>query len=222
MLFNDATTCYEHWPSVRVAIRTGADGLNWDLMNDSQGNPKKYHQEHAARTPRRHRWPREFGRRRRRRSAPIKHILFADRPEAESVAIDAYFRLLEPAPSLDFLSAGVPARRRAGGTVQPPRLRPPPPGALYTDLKMHDVGIAGFATTPIASTRPRSLKSGRTAPYLHDGRYYATIRDLLIQGATASNAAGAARRRSGKSTTFAEYVLVLAMNPSASPNSVCT
>ena len=41
MLFNDATICYEHWLSCASCHPDGrADGLNWDLMNDSQGNPK--------------------------------------------------------------------------------------------------------------------------------------------------------------------------------------
>ncbi|MHB8902074.1 MAG: YncE family protein, partial [Thermoguttaceae bacterium] len=41
LLFHDATICYEHWQSCASCHPDARiDGLNWDLMNDDQGNPK--------------------------------------------------------------------------------------------------------------------------------------------------------------------------------------
>ena len=41
LLFHDATICSQHWQSCASCHPDArADGLNWDLMNDDQGNPK--------------------------------------------------------------------------------------------------------------------------------------------------------------------------------------
>jgi len=41
MLFNDATTCQQHWQSCASCHPDArGDGLNWDLLNDGIGNPK--------------------------------------------------------------------------------------------------------------------------------------------------------------------------------------
>ena len=41
LLFHDATLCYQQWQSCASCHPDGrADGLNWDLLNDGEGNPK--------------------------------------------------------------------------------------------------------------------------------------------------------------------------------------
>ena len=183
MLFNDATICYEHWLSCASCHPDGrADGLNWDLMNDSQGNPKNTKSMLLS-----HATPPSMAEGVRATAevavrAGIRHILFAERPEAESVAIDAYLRSLEPVPSPyrvgGRLSPAAERGREQFNRLGCDRCHPVP---LYTDLKMHDVGTRRTDDYTNRFDTPTLVEVWRTAPYLHDGRY-ATIRDLLIEG----------------------------------------
>ena len=115
LLFHDATICYQQWLSCASCHPDGrADGLNWDLLNDGEGNP---------RTPRAccgpHRTPPAMweGVRSDAEEAVrsgIRHILFADRPEGEAAAIDAYLESRGRSPART-LSRAVSARRPNGG-----------------------------------------------------------------------------------------------------------
>jgi len=90
-LFHDATICYQRWQSCASCHPDGrADGLNWDLTNDGQGNSKNTKSLlYAHRTP-----PamatgvRESAEQAVR--SGLLHILFERRPESEAAAIDAY------------------------------------------------------------------------------------------------------------------------------------
>ncbi len=210
MLFNDATICYEHWLSCASCHPDGrADGLNWDLMNDSQGNPKNTKSMLLS-----HATPPSMAEGVRATAevavrAGIKHILFADRPEAESVAIDAYLRALEPVPS-PYLVGGRLSPAAERGREQFNRLGCDRchPAPLYTDLKMHDVGTRWIRDYTNRFDTPTLVEVWRTAPYLHDGRY-ATIRDLLIQGRHGLVGGRGSQATEQEIDDLAEYVLSL-------------
>jgi cytochrome c peroxidase len=116
--------------------------------------------------------------------AGIAHILFADRPEEEAAAIDAYLKSLRPTPSPYLVNGRLnPAAKRGRKLFRSTRVgcqrchRPPE----YTDLKSHHVGQPSPKTRPKALDTPTLVEVWRTAPYLHDGRY-TTIEELLAEG----------------------------------------
>jgi cytochrome c peroxidase len=114
----------------------------------------------------------------------FRHVLFVDRPEEESAAIDVYLKSLRPVPSprlVDGRLSLAAERGRAlfeGRRAGCSRCHPAP---LYTDLKSHNVG----SRSPIDRTgrfdTPTLVEVWRTAPYLHDGRY-TTIKEVLTEG----------------------------------------
>ena len=185
LLFNDSTICYEHWQSCASCHPDGrVDGLNWDLMNDGQGNPKNTKSMLLS-----HRTPPTMaeGVRATAESAVrsgLAHILFADRPEEEAVAIDAYLKSLQPAPSPHLADGRLtPAAQRGQKLFQSRRIgcKNCHPAPLYTDLKAHDVGTRSRHARVDRFDTPSLVEVWRTAPYLHDGRY-TTIKELLVEG----------------------------------------
>jgi len=156
----------------------------WDLMNDGASNPKSTKSMILApRTPP----AMAEGVRPTAEAAvraSIQHILFADRPEEEAAAIDAYLESLAPVPS-PYLVDGRLSRAAQRGRrlfessrVGCYRCHPAP---LYTDLKMHNVGTKSpYGYTERFDT-PTLVEVWRTVPYLHDGRY-TTVKELIAKG----------------------------------------
>jgi len=185
LLFHDATICYQQWQSCASCHPDGrVDGLNWDLMNDGQGNPKNTksmlfaHQTAPAMAEGVRMSAEEAVR------SGLANILFADRPEEEAAAIDAYLESLRPVPSPHLVDGRLsPAAERGRELFQSERVgcrqcHPPP---LYTDLKMHNVGTRSPNERNERFDTPTLVEVWRTAPYLHDGRY-TTIKELLVEG----------------------------------------
>jgi DNA-binding beta-propeller fold protein YncE len=183
LLFHDATICYEHWQSCASCHPDArVDGLNWDLMNDDQGNPKNTKSMLLS-----HITPPSMATGVRATAeiavrAGIEHILFSDRPEDEAVAIDAYLKSLEPVPSPRLVRGELSEAARRGHElfkrVSCDRCHPAP---LYTDLKLHNVGTRARYDYHDRFDTPTLVEVWRTAPYLHDGRYV-TVRELLVDG----------------------------------------
>lgn len=185
LLFEDATLCYQHWQSCASChpdART--DALNWDLMNDGVGNHKNTKSmllSHA--TP-----PSMISGVRESAEKAVRsgfiHILFAHRPEAESAAIDAYLKALEPVPSPYLVDGQLSEAARRGEQIfhRPEvachRCHPAP---YYTDLRIHAMGQPQRNRFDYQFDTPALVEVWRTAPYLHDGRYL-TIRELLSVG----------------------------------------
>ena len=186
LLFHDATICYQHWQSCASCHPDGrADALNWDLMNDGVGNPKNTKSMLLA-----HQTPPAMAEGVRESAeeavrSGITHILFADRPEEEAAAIDAYLKSLRPVPSPHLVDGRLsPAAERGRKLFESERVGCDRchPAPLYTDLKIAQRRLA----EPAASyadrfDTPTLVEVWRTAPYLHDGRY-ATLKDLLVEG----------------------------------------
>ena len=185
LLFNDATLCRQHWQSCASCHPDArADVLNWDLMNDGVGNPKNTKSMLLA-----FETPPSMAEGVRATAgiavrAGLEHILFADQPEAESAAIDAYIQSLEPVPSPYLVDGQFSAAAQRGKALFHDdrtgcsRCHPAP---LYTDLQMHDVGSrAKYGWTDRFDT-PTLIEVWRTAPYLHGGQYL-TVKELLVEG----------------------------------------
>ena len=116
--------------------------------------------------------------------AGLSHILFAYRPEDESVAIDEYLKSLQPVPSPHLVDDELsPAAERGKKLFESNRIgcHKCHPAPLYTDLKMHDVGTRGQYEYVDRYDTPTLIEVWRTAPYLHDGRYL-TIKELIVKG----------------------------------------
>jgi len=185
LLFHDATICYQQWVSCVSCHPDGrGDALNWDLMNDSVGNPKNTKSMLLS-----HRTPPAMAEGVRESAqvavrSGLEHILFAERPEDEATAIDAYLRSLRPVSS-PYLTDGKlsPAAERGrelfqGKRVACHRCHPAP---LYTDLRSHNVGTRRRNEYTDRFDTPTLVEVWRTAPYLHDGRYL-TVKELLAEG----------------------------------------
>jgi hypothetical protein len=210
LLFHDATICSQHWQSCASCHPDGrGDGLNWDLMNDDQGNPKNTKSMLLA-----HQTPPSMAAGVRATAeiavrSGIEHILFADRPEEEAVAIDAYLIALEPVPSPHLLDGELNQAARRGQEVfervNCDRCHPAP---LYTDQKLHDVGTRGRYDYRDRFDTPTLVEVWRTAPYLHDGRYV-TLNELFAEGKHGLNGRQGNKITEQEIDDLVEYVLSL-------------
>jgi DNA-binding beta-propeller fold protein YncE len=185
ILFNDASICYQSWQSCASCHPDGrTDVLNWDLMNDGLGNFKNTKSMLLA-----HRSPPAMAEGVRPTAeaavrAGLTHILFADRPEEESEAIDEYLKSLEPVPSPHRVDGRLSAAAERGKALFESKdvgCYKCHPAPLYTDLKMHDVGTKGLYELAGRFDTPTLIEVWRTAPYLHDGRY-TTLNELIAEG----------------------------------------
>ena len=185
LLFHDATICYQQWVSCASCHPDGrGDSLNWDLMNDSVGNPKNTKSMLLS-----HGTPPSMAEGVRATAqvavrSGLEHILFAERPEDEATAIDAYLTSLRPVPS-PYLNNGrlSPAAERGRQLFQSERIacHRCHPAPLYTDLRSHNVGTRRRNEYKDRFDTPTLGEVWRTAPYLHDGRYL-TVKELLVEG----------------------------------------
>lgn len=191
MLWNDATICFQQWQSCASCHPDGrTDGLNWDLMNDSIGTPKQTKNlVYCHLTP-----PtmvtgvradmKECNR------AGITHILFAVRPEEDSLCLDAYVSSLKPVPSPHLVNGklskaaelGEKVFHKAGCAMCHHTDSAGPNGErLFTDLKKHDLGMGIGAEEGREFDTTTLVEMWRSAPYLHDGRAL-TLKELLTTG----------------------------------------
>ena len=185
LLFHDATICYQQWQSCASCHPDGrVDGLNWDLENDGEGNPKNTKSMVLA-----HRTPPAMAEGVRMTAeeavrSGIKHILFTHRPEEDAAAIDAYLQSLRPAPSPRLVEGRLsPAAERGQKLFHSERIacHRCHPAPLYADLKSHNVGTRRSDERTERFDTPTLVEVWRTAPYLHDGRY-TTMGQLLREG----------------------------------------
>jgi YVTN family beta-propeller protein len=184
MYFNDATLCYEGWQSCASCHSSDArvDGMNWDLLNDSMGNPKNVKSLlFSFQTP-----PvMAMGVRSDAAAAiraGIRHILFTEPREEVASAIDEYVKNLQPIPSPYLVHNRLSPSAERGkklffsNAVGCAKCHTAP---LLTDLKPHEVGTGKFDQGTDLFYTPTLIELWRTAPYLHDGSA-ATARDAVL------------------------------------------
>jgi hypothetical protein len=193
MLFNSAKMCFENWQSCSSCHPDGrADGFNWDLLNDGIGNPKNaLNLLYSFQTPP----SMSTGIRENAGiavSAGMKYIMLMDKNEDDAQAIDTFLMSMRPVPS-PYLADGELSESVQKGKVifEEKGCTDCHNGPYLTDQKMYDVGTtskfdmkldAGNQPVPqkLFDT-PTLIELWRTAPYLHDGRYY-TIEELFEKG----------------------------------------
>jgi mono/diheme cytochrome c family protein len=172
LLFNDGEICYQKWQSCASCHPDGRqDGLTWDLMNDGAGNPKSTKSLLLS-----HKTPPAMvtGVRASAEAAVragIEHILFAERPEQEARAIDAYLESMQkvPSPYLENGRMNIYARRgrrvfKKAGCLE---CHPSP---YYTDMNRYNVATGWGDDKNVEFDTPTLIEVWRTSPYLYDGR----------------------------------------------------
>jgi DNA-binding beta-propeller fold protein YncE/cytochrome c peroxidase len=188
-LFNGAKYCNQHWLSCATCHEGGRmDSLNWDLMNDGQGNPKntKSHVLSALTPPTNATGCRESAHVSTR--AGYLNIEFTTSATADVVdATYAYIGALTPEAS-PYLGADGKLTPDAvegkkifdSAEADCARCHVPP---LFTDLTRWDVGTR--LNPPDISSwddggydTPTLVELWRTAPYLHLGQAV-TLKDVL-------------------------------------------
>ncbi|MFC1762140.1 c-type cytochrome, partial [Planctomycetota bacterium] len=186
MFFYDASLCFQNWQSCASCHPADGrpDALNWDLMNDGIGNPKNTKSlllSHAT-PPAMASGARDSAEDAVR--SGIRFIQFADRPDEDARAIDAYLKSLTPIPS-PYLKKGRSSPTELSQTAKRGKqlfvragCASCHSGSLYTDLKSYDVGTGRDAQVGDKFDTPTLIETWRTAPYLYDGRA-ATMKDVV-------------------------------------------
>lgn len=172
MYFNDGDLSFQSWQSCASCHPDGrSDGLNWDLLNDGIGNPKKTRSLLLS-----HLTPPVMitGVRAKAEDAVragLRFIHFSVLPEDVASAIDIYLKTLKPVPSPYLVKGKLSKEAKRGekifvesGCVD---CHPEP---LYTNLRKYDVGTGVGREENCEFDTPTLLEVWRTAPYLYDGR----------------------------------------------------
>jgi YVTN family beta-propeller protein len=181
-LFNNAGSCFQQWlscASCHPDSRT--DALNWDLLNDGMGNPKN-----AVSMLNTHRTPpvMALGVRADAETAVragFKYIQFTVVPEDDAKAVDEYLKSLKPVPSPHLANGRLSASAWRGEKVfKKAGCAACHSGPLFTDQKMHDVGLGKNIDKDKKFDTPALVEVWRTAPYLYDGRAV-TMQQVLTE-----------------------------------------
>lgn len=184
MIFHDATYCLQHWQSCSSCHPDArADGLNWDLLNDGNGNPKNVKSLIFAHRTSPAMW---MGVRENAESAVrsgFQYIEFATVSEEDAQAVDAYLKSLKPVPGpiatnpvfCDSIAKG----KKVFEETECGRCHS---GEYFTDGKAHNVGTGTGLDAGKAVVTPSLLECWRTAPYLHDGRDASLANVIQVHG----------------------------------------
>jgi YVTN family beta-propeller protein len=181
MLFHDATLCFQQWQSC-ASCHPGSgrmDVLNWDLLNDGIGNPKNTKSLILS-----HRTPPSMSLGVRANSqvavrAGLRAVLFAVRPDSDTLAIQRYLESLTPLPSPYLVEGKLgPAAVRGQQVFLDAGCSSCHNGPYYTNGRLFDVGTGSADDSTKAYDTPTLREVWRTAPYLHDGRA-ATMEEVL-------------------------------------------
>lgn len=178
--FHDAMRCFQHWHSCATCHPDGrVDALPWDFMRDGIGNGKDVISlVHMDRTsPHNRRATRPDPKECMRTGVTGSHLIVPEPGDVDDLV--AYAASLEPEPNPAPPPAEAVARGKAlfEGKAGCAGCHPPP---LFTDQKMHNVGILTPLEPDGKYDTPSLVELYRTAPYYHDGRS-ATLKDALTK-----------------------------------------
>lgn len=210
-LFHDAFLCAQQWQSCASCHPEGrVDGLNWDLLNDGEGNPKNtksmlFSHETPPAMAEGVRMSAEEAVR-----SGIKHVLFSEPKEEDAEAIDEYLKSLRPLPSPHLVEGRLSAAAERGkelffGAAGCSLCHPAPD---YTDLQSHEADEPDEGGRRPRLDTPTLIEAWRTSPYMHDGRYE-TIEEVLIVGRHGLRTAAAKRLTEEQLRELAAFVLSL-------------
>jgi cytochrome c peroxidase len=111
----------------------------------------------------------------------LRVILFAQRPDEDAAAVDAYLQSLAPTPSPALVKGRLPAAAERGKKLffsSRTDCATCHPAGLFTDLQSHDVGTRSQVDRTSEFDTPTLVELWRTAPYLHDGSAV-SLREVL-------------------------------------------
>jgi cytochrome c peroxidase len=181
MLFYDAQYCLQKWLSCSSCHPGDGrpDGLNWDLMLDDVGNAKNTKSLLLShRTP-----PTTATGARPNAEASVRNgyrnIEYADRPDEDASAIDAFLKAQRPEPSPHLVNGALSAAAVRGKKVfEGTGCGSCHSGPLYTGLGQHRVGSGRGREKDTSFDTPTLIEVWRSGPYFHDGRA-ATLQNLF-------------------------------------------
>lgn len=193
MLFHSAKMCFENWQSCSSCHPDGrVDGFNWDLLNDGIGNPKNTHSLlYSQQTP-----PVMSTGVREKAEIAVRsgmtHIMSIDNNETNALAIDAFLMNMRPVPSPYLADEKLSESAQKGKEIFEKRnCTRCHNGPYLTGQQLYDVGTTSKFDIRLDSGNqpvpqklfdtPTLIELWRTAPYLHDGRYY-TLEELFEKG----------------------------------------
>lgn len=180
LYFHDAMRCFQHWhscaschPDARV------DALPWDFLRDGIGNAKDViNLVGVHRTsPHNRRATRPNVHECMRTGVTGSHLIVPEPNDVDDLV--AYVSSLEAEPNPVPPPADAVARGKAlfEGKANCAVCHPAP---LFTDRKMHNVGILTPLEPDGKYDTPSLIEVYRSAPYYHDGRS-ATLKDVLTK-----------------------------------------
>jgi DNA-binding beta-propeller fold protein YncE/mono/diheme cytochrome c family protein len=192
MLFNDGTKCFQNWQSCASCHPDArVDGLNWDLMNDSIGNPKQSKSLYLSGvTP-----PTMItGIRKDMKHcnrAGFRHIQFCAVPEEDTLCIDAYVMAMKaqvsPWARAEYAAAVARGKAIFDSPDKADCARCHKPELYFTasvdpndgsKAPLYDLGLGTRDEKGQTFDVPSLNEVWRTAPYLYDGRAK-TLREVL-------------------------------------------
>lgn len=180
LCFNDARLTYQGWFSCASCHQEDAtiDGLNWDLSNDGLGNPKNVKSLHDIHdTP-----PAMWSGVREDMNAAVaagqRFQGFVPDPENHR-ALMAFLGSPERAPN-PFRDVDPERLKRGEQAFLKARCNKCHPPPRFTDLRKHDLGLAGPNDPDTLFDTPSLRDCHRTAPYLHDGRA-STLKEIFTE-----------------------------------------
>jgi mono/diheme cytochrome c family protein len=173
-IFNDASYCFQGWQSCNGCHPgdAGADGLNWDLLNDGVGNPKNTKSllfSHV--TP-----PVMISGIRDSAEVAVRagfrHIQFIEINEDDARSVDAYVRSLTPVPSPWLVNGNLSENAEKGKKIfEREGCAVCHSGEYFTDMRSYRIGEAEKVSKEWKGWDTPTLREAwRTAPYLFDGR----------------------------------------------------
>ena len=105
--------------------------------------------------------------------------MFVTHPEEDALAIEAFFKSLQPVPSPALVNGQLsPAAVRGKEVFEKAACAECHSGPFLTDCNAYDVGTGTGRESGKAWDTPTLREIWRTAPYLHDGRA-ATLEDVI-------------------------------------------
>ncbi|MBZ0254978.1 hypothetical protein K8I31_02885, partial [bacterium] len=173
--FNDASVCIEEWQSCASCHPEGRmDGLNWDLLNDGEGNSKNTKSLLYT-----HETPPVMSTGVRESAdiaihAGLQHMMELKDDKEAAAAISAYMLSLKPrAKYSEGLGSNHCNSIKKGKQIfysNEAQCSECHNGPYYTDLEKYDVDTMNDYDQRSEFDTPTLIETWRTAPYLHDGR----------------------------------------------------
>jgi DNA-binding beta-propeller fold protein YncE len=232
--YNSGKNCYQHWLSCATCHEGGRmDALNWDLLNDGQGNPKnaRSHVLSALTPPTNITGCREDARVSAR--AGYKNIEFQEASETDIVEPTYnYIQSITPEPS-PYLGADgqlTPDAVEGKKIFESSEVgcsgchRPP----LFTDQQRHDVGTRILADEmgkwdvgkwdEGGYDTPTLVEVWRTAPYLHLGHAF-TVKEVFTKYNPNNQHGKTSQLSEQQLNQLASYVMQIGPTEEAAPSS---